>query len=241
MNLMNILIAPSNNQWSSTSNIVTQQENTLAAVMGTLIVIGIIALVLGILTLIAMYKIAEKMGYEGWKGLIPVVNAYLMMEKMEVSAKWLVLLTFGSLIACIPFIGWLVLLIVCIYFSIIFSISLARSFGKSDGFGVGLLLLCPIFICILGFGKSEFVGANPMNDAIFGKKEPSSPLATPIGSSENKDNNTVEPMVESMEEKKPVEPVMTTEQAGEPETPVMDNEPVVTTEPTSEEKTEDTL
>ena len=238
MNLINALIT-SSSQWNSSSGYSSGysptgvDESTLAGVFATLGVIIVIAGVLAILVLIANYKIMQKMGHDGYKGLIPVVNIYLMMEKIEVSTKWLLVFTFGSVVAAIPLIGWLVLAVAMVYFAVIYSMSLARSFGKSDGFGIGLLLLNPIFMCILGFGKSEFVGANPMHDAIFGKKEPSSSLATPIGSSENKDNNTVEPMVESMETEKPEEPVMTAETPAED--PVMTTatpteEPVMTTE-----------
>jgi Family of unknown function (DUF5684) len=35
---------------------------------------------------------------------------------------------------------------------------LAGSFGRGIGFGVGLLLLSPIFIRVLGFGGSRYVG-----------------------------------------------------------------------------------
>jgi hypothetical protein len=35
---------------------------------------------------------------------------------------------------------------------------LAKSFGKSEGFTVGLILLSPIFMCILGFGDAVYLG-----------------------------------------------------------------------------------
>lgn len=251
MNLINALIT-SSSQWNSNGyssgySSTGVDESTLAGVLAGLGVFLVIIGILAILVLIANYKIMQKIGHDGYKGLIPVVNMYLIMEKIEVSAKWFLVFTFGSIVAAIPFIGWLVWAIAMVYFAVIYSMSLARAFGKSTGFGIGLLLLNPIFMCILGFGKSEFVGADPMHDAIFGKKEPSSPLATPIGSSENKDNNTVEPMVESMEAEKPAEePVMTAEAPAEE--PVMTNEvptePVVNSEPTMEaveDNKEDTL
>ena len=36
------------------------------------------------------------------------------------------------------------------------SIKLAPAFGKDIGFAIGLILLSPIFYCILGFGKAEY-------------------------------------------------------------------------------------
>ena len=243
MNLINTLITGSS-QWSNSGYQSDYSrypsDATFSAVLASFAIIIIIALVLAVLVLIANYKIMQKMGHDGYKGLIPMVNVYLMMEKIGVSAKWLVLLTFGSIICAIPLIGFVVWAVVIVYFSILFSMSLAKAFGKSTGFGVGLLLLNPIFMCILGFGNSEFVGADPMHDAIFGTKEPSSPLATPIGSSENKENNTVETMEAEKPAEEPVitteEPVMTTEQ---PTEPVVNSEP--TMEPVADDNKEDTL
>ena len=37
-------------------------------------------------------------------------------------------------------------------------LELAKVFGQSTGFGVGLILLGPIFICILGFGGAQYSG-----------------------------------------------------------------------------------
>ena len=38
------------------------------------------------------------------------------------------------------------------------SLLLARCFGKGTGFGVGLILLAPIFRLILGFGDAKYIG-----------------------------------------------------------------------------------
>ena len=42
--------------------------------------------------------------------------------------------------------------------SIIFNVRLSRNFGKSGAFAVGLILLNPIFLCILAFGPDEYLG-----------------------------------------------------------------------------------
>jgi len=34
---------------------------------------------------------------------------------------------------------------------------ISKSFGKSEGFTVGLFLLFPIFIMILGFGPAKYI------------------------------------------------------------------------------------
>jgi len=57
--------------------------------------------------------------------------------------------------------------IISIYFSVLLYVSLARAFGKSDGFAVGLILLNPIFLLILGCGSSKFIAKKPMHDILF--------------------------------------------------------------------------
>ena len=44
---------------------------------------------------------------------------------------------------------------------IILDIDIAKNFGKSAAFGIGLLLLPIIFFPILGFGSARYEGAAP--------------------------------------------------------------------------------
>ena len=43
--------------------------------------------------------------------------------------------------------------------SIMYSVKLAKAFGKGTGFAIGLIFLSPIFILILGLGDSTYHGA----------------------------------------------------------------------------------
>ena len=58
--------------------------------------------------------------------------------------------------------GWMFLLTlvpcVNIVITIMYCIKLAKAFGKSTGFGVGLIFLNTIFILILGLGDAQYVG-----------------------------------------------------------------------------------
>lgn len=149
---------------------VTQNTDFSAILGGIIAVLGIFLLIAGviaILMIIANWKLFKKMGLEGWKSLIPFVKDYLQMEKTGVNQKWLLIVLFGGIIAIIPLIGFLIYLVAAIYLWILTSVSLARSFGKSDSFAVGLILLAPIFVCILAFGDSKYIGVKPMNDIIF--------------------------------------------------------------------------
>lgn len=101
------------------------------------------SLIVGILTLIAFWKILEKAGVPGWAALIPFYNTY-MLFKITWGNGWKFLLTL------IPIAG--------IVFSIITTVKLAKAFGKGGGFAVGLILLGVVFYCILGFGKDVYLG-----------------------------------------------------------------------------------
>ena len=48
---------------------------------------------------------------------------------------------------------------------------MAKSYGKdSTGFIVGLVLLHPIFVFILGIGQDKYVGCKPAKDFLFNKE-----------------------------------------------------------------------
>jgi hypothetical protein len=105
-----------------------------------MIISGIIAVVM----LVAMWKIYEKMGRQGWEAIIPFYNLYVLFEILYKNGiKFLLLL--------IPLYN--------IYLLFKMNIDWAHSFNKSTGFGVGMTLLAPIFYCILGFGGDAFQGS----------------------------------------------------------------------------------
>ncbi|MCR4605009.1 MAG: DUF5684 domain-containing protein [Eubacterium sp.] len=49
-------------------------------------------------------------------------------------------------------------------YSIIGVVKLGKAFGKGGGFGAGLFFLTPIFLGILAFGKSEYIGNDDFRD-----------------------------------------------------------------------------
>lgn len=138
-----------------------------------LLVIALLAIVVGVITVIAKWKMLSKAGEAGWKALIPVYGDMVMCK---ISGVWeyypLVVLgtsVFVSLLGDSSISTTLSLLfyVVSIYYTVILSISVAQSFGKDSGFGVGLILVGFIFYPILGFGSSQYVGAKPMKDPVM--------------------------------------------------------------------------
>ncbi|MEA1992542.1 MAG: DUF5684 domain-containing protein [Thermodesulfobacteriota bacterium] len=119
-----------------------QQDENFFSFVASICGVGI-GLAVGIVILIANWKIFTKAGKPGWAVLIPIYNAYILLEIVGREWWWLILLA-------IPGIN--------LIFLIILLFDLAKSFGKGADFGFGLLFLSPIFIAILGFGDAQYVG-----------------------------------------------------------------------------------
>ena len=114
-----------------------------AAVSAIFIFIWIISIAIAIVVIVGYWKIFTKAGHAGWKSLIPILNIWTLFE-----------IAWGSGVMC------LLLLIpgVDIVILVILQFKLARSFGQSDAFALGLFFLPYIFYLILGFGSSKYIG-----------------------------------------------------------------------------------
>jgi hypothetical protein len=86
----------------------------------------------------------RKASRPAWAALIPVYN-YCVLAQIAGRSWWWGLL---SLVPCLGLI-----------FLIVISIDVARAFGRSGAFAVGLFFLPFVFYPILGFGKSKYLGA----------------------------------------------------------------------------------
>lgn len=104
---------------------------------------SILSLAIAVLAIVALWKIFEKAGEPGWAAIIPFYNLYVLFK-----------ITWGS--------GWKFLLLLIpianIVILIITMVKLAKAFGKSGGFAVGLIFLSVIFYCILAFDQSKYLG-----------------------------------------------------------------------------------
>ena len=94
-----------------------------------------------VLVYIAQWKIFKQAGKEGWKALIPIYNTYTMLQILSMEP----LLCFLSFV---PFANFML--------GIVMNVKLAKSFGKSTGFAIGLILLGPIFQMILAFSDAKY-------------------------------------------------------------------------------------
>lgn len=96
-----------------------------------------------LLIIISMWILFKKANERGWASLIPFYNVYTLFK-----------VVYGN--------GWKFLLLLIPLYNLILAIQtqfrLGKVFGKSTGFGCGLLFLPVIFMPILAFGDSKYIG-----------------------------------------------------------------------------------
>ena len=82
-----------------------------------------------------------KAGQPGWAVFVPIYNIVVLVQIACMSIWWVLALLIPGLniLAFIPV-----------------SLAIARRFGKSVAFGIGMALLPFLFYPILGFGRAEY-------------------------------------------------------------------------------------
>jgi hypothetical protein len=109
---------------------------------------GLLILVIELAVIVAIiagiWKVFAKAGKPGWAAIVPIYNVIVLLEIAGKPLWWIILFF-------IPFVN--------IIMAILVGIAVAKNFGKSDAFGVGLGLLGFIFYPILGFGDAQYQGA----------------------------------------------------------------------------------
>lgn len=91
-----------------------------------------------------MWKVFVKAGQPGWAAIVPFYNMYVLTcEIAKKEILWFILMF-------IPLVNIVAVILV--------SIEVAKKFGKSELYGIGLALLGFIFYPMLGFGDAEYEG-----------------------------------------------------------------------------------
>ena len=118
-----------NSVWSTCRSRLRLRTSTAVTVPG---------LVLGLLGLF------PKAGYPRWAALVPGYNVYILVVGVaRLSTLWFVLILIPPL---------------QIIAAILVNVEVARRFGRSESFGLGLTLLGFVFYPLLGFDRSEYLG-----------------------------------------------------------------------------------
>ncbi len=131
------------NQLAHTMN--PEDVNQISSQGGGIVatVILLIQLAVLIVTFAGMWKVFTKAGEPGWAAIVPFYNFYVLL-KIAGKPWWWLLVALTMCLTIVPM--------------IIAGLGVAKNFGKSEGFGIGLGLLPFIFYPMLGYGDAQFVG-----------------------------------------------------------------------------------
>lgn len=138
------------------------QAGIIGAILGASLFVIVLALAIAALMVVIMWKIFQKAGKEGWIALIPGYNAYTLFE-ITWGCGWYFLLLF---LGVIPLVGSIAVLVI----GIMTYVKLAKAFGKDGGFAVGLIFLNIIFMAILAFDNSTYLGVADSKDNSYSQR-----------------------------------------------------------------------
>ncbi len=104
----------------------------------TLIMLAIVVAIIA-----GLWKVFVKAGFPGWAAIVPIYNLVVLVQIAK-KPIWWVLLMFIPLVSIVAF--------------VLIGIEIAKNFGKSSGYGIGLGLLGFIFFPMLGFSDAQYQG-----------------------------------------------------------------------------------
>lgn len=122
------------------------------------LVLLIIALIIGIIQLIAQWKIYKKAGKGGWEAIVPFYCNWVLVEISGLKWYWFLFFFAPMLFQIFELdnIGWLVYIFGM--FNIFYNLS--KKFNRGVGFAICLTLFTPICMWILGFSKKSIYDKN---------------------------------------------------------------------------------
>jgi len=138
------------------------QDLTLVLV-GFFSILVFISLILLVIYILAYWFILSKAGEPGWKALIPFYSTYTVFKltwNTKMFALYMGLAVITNILvwmggtAAASYLFSLGTMVV----SILSCVKLGLSFGKGPGFIIGLVFLNPIFLLILAFDGSRYLG-----------------------------------------------------------------------------------
>ncbi len=114
-------------------------QNSGSAASG--LIVTLVFLALALVLLAAEWKVFVKAGEPGWGSLIPIYNLYLLCKIGGKPGWWFLLMA-------VPVVNVVVLVLIML--------GVAKGFGKSGAYALGLIFLSPFFLCHLAFGGSTY-------------------------------------------------------------------------------------
>jgi len=91
---------------------------------------------------IGWWRVFPKAGQPAWAAVVPLYNIYVLVVGVaRLSLLWFILVLIPG---------------VQIIAAIMVNVEVARRFGRSEAFGLGLAIMGPVFYPILGFGRARY-------------------------------------------------------------------------------------
>lgn len=120
----------------------------------------LVALVVGIIQIVARWKVAVKLGQPGWGVLIPFYGDWVIARPVADEKIAIAFVACQVASTVLPFIDSLAVLGACaaiasFVLSIVVFNRLSNHFGHGIGFTIGLVLVPVVFLSILGFGSDK--------------------------------------------------------------------------------------
>lgn len=119
--------------------------NSSSSIPGSFTMWILLLLAVNIVCLVGKWKMYQKAGKPFWAIFVPFYSDYVLFQIVYGDGK-----------------GWsflkLLIPLFNIYVVIKLYLDLAKVFGQPVAFGIGLIFLSSIFICILGFGDAVYQG-----------------------------------------------------------------------------------
>lgn len=101
-------------------------------------------LAVAVIVIVGLWRVFAKAGKPGWAAIVPIYNLVVLLEIVGKPLWWIVLFI-------IPIVNFVA--------GILVNVELAKCFGRSIFFALGLIFIPVIFFPILGFGSSKYLGA----------------------------------------------------------------------------------
>ncbi|GGI22971.1 DUF5684 domain-containing protein [Pedobacter mendelii] len=148
------------------------ESSGIAAGIGAGVIFAYLAVI--VVAVIGMWKTFEKAGKPGWAAIVPIYNIIILLEIVGKPMIWIL---------------WLIIPCVNLVFSVWLYNLVSKSYGKSEGFTVGLILLPFIFWPILGFGDAKYLGPSAAEAQNGFGNNPFNNPNNPFGNQNNPFNN----------------------------------------------------
>lgn len=120
-----------------------------------------------LVSIVSYWKLYEKAGEKGWAAIIPFYSDYVR-AKITWGNGWIFLLPLAAAFVSAGAYRTMWLVSLCTLVSIVYyaitCLKLAKAFGQSALFAVGIFFFSIIFLPLLAFGSSQYLGVP--NDAL---------------------------------------------------------------------------